>query len=263
MNTVTDTLVWPDWNAKEDLKRLREAVPLTHCITNVVVTNFSANVLLAIGASPAMAIASEESGGFAKIAGGVLINIGTITRIDKESMLIAAAAAQEAGTPWVLDPVAAGASEIRTNTIRELLPFKPSVIRGNASEIIAVSGAAGNVKGPDSTESSGTALPYAVELALKTGSVVAVSGEVDYVTDGKKIIAVPGGHVIMTKTTGTGCALGGVMAAFLAVTGPLRAAAAASLVYAETGKRAAQAVRGSGSFAVKFLDELSLIGKEY
>jgi hydroxyethylthiazole kinase len=258
-----ETLTWPDSSVEEDLKQLRETVPLTHCITNVVVRNFSANVLLAVGASPAMAIAAEEAGVFAKNAGGLLINIGTITKIDKESMLIAAAAAQEAGTPWVLDPVAAGASEIRTDMIRELIKFKPSVIRGNASEIIAVAGAAGNVKGPDSTASSDAALPYARELAVKTGSVVAVSGEVDYVTDGKKIIAVPGGHVIMTKTTGTGCALGGVIAAFLAVAPPLRAAAAASLVYAETGKRAAQAVRGPGSFAVNFLDQLSLIGKEY
>jgi hydroxyethylthiazole kinase len=262
MSAVTKTLTWPNSEAEEALKKLREAVPLTHCITNVVVTNFSANVLLAIGASPAMAIAVEESGVFAKIAGGVLINIGTITKIDKESMLIAAAAAHKAGTPWVLDPVAAGASEIRTNTIHELIKFKPSVIRGNASEIIAVAGAAGNVKGPDSTAGSDEALPYARELASKTGSVVAVSGEIDYVTDGEKVIAVPGGHIIMTKTTGTGCALGGVIAAFLAVTTPLRAAAYASLIYAETGKRAAQAARGPGSFAVDFLDQLFLIGKE-
>ncbi|MDR2400026.1 MAG: hydroxyethylthiazole kinase [Deferribacteraceae bacterium] len=264
MSDIIERVAWPNLTVAEDLKKLRAAVPLTHCITNIVATNFTANILLAIGASPAMVVAAEEAGDFASVAQGLLINVGTITRYDREAMLIAAESAHKAKTPWVLDPVAAGPLAYRTEIVYELIKFKPNVIRGNASEIIAVAGATGNAKGPDSTAGSDEALPYAKELALKTGSVVAVSGETDYITDGEKIAAVPGGHILMTKTTGTGCALGAVIAAFLAVAETdFQAAVNGSVTYAETGLRAAKEARGSGSFAVRFLDHLSLIGKEY
>ncbi|MBM9499173.1 hydroxyethylthiazole kinase [Leptospira sp. 201903071] len=250
--------MWPSPEIVEDLSELRKNAPLTHVITNIVVTNWTANVLLAIGASPAMVIAEEEVADFAAIASGVLINVGTVTAIDANSMKIAAKAANKAGTPWVLDPVAAGVLRFRTELSKELLDQKPTVIRGNASEILALVGTAGRGKGVDSTVRSFEALPFAKELSEKTGAIVAVSGEVDYVTNGNDTIAVPGGHTLMTKVTGVGCSLGALIASFLGVQkDPLRATVSASAVFAIAGSRAAQKSKGTGSFAVAFLDELS------
>lgn len=255
------TQVWPEAQIVSDLAALRKAVPLTHCMTNIVVTGFTANVLLAIGASPAMVIAAEESGEFARIASGLLINVGTITEPDAKAMLLAASAAREAGTPWVLDPVAVGAIGYRTQVATRLLDFKPSVIKGNASEIIALSGAAGGGKGVDSTADSGEALSKAQALARKTGAVVQITGATDYVTDGQTTISIPGGHAMLTKVTGTGCALGALTAAFLGVTPtPIRAAVAASAVFAAAGEAAADVASGPGSFVAAFLDQLFLLG---
>ena len=260
---VTGTRAWPHPEVVEDLYQLRMKAPLTHCITNIVVTNFTANVLLAVGASPAMVITLEEVADFVSIAEALLINVGTITTIDAEVMLKAAATAQKTKTPWVLDPVAAGALKFRTEIVAQLIKFQPDVIRGNASEILAVSGFAGGGKGVDSTASSFAALPAARQLAVMTGAVVALSGEVDYITDGNEVIAVPGGHEIMTKVTGTGCSLGALIAAFLPVTAtPLRAAVAASVLFATAGERAYKQAHGTGSFSMEFLDQLSTIGIE-
>ncbi|MBM9575849.1 hydroxyethylthiazole kinase [Leptospira sp. 201903070] len=250
--------IWPSREIVEDLSELRKKTPLTHVITNIVVTNWTANVLLAIGASPAMVIAEEEVGDFAAIANGVLINVGTVTNADAKVMRIAATAANEAGTPWVLDPVAAGALRFRTEVVKELMNQKPTVIRGNASEILALAGTGESGKGVDSTARSFEALPFAKELSKKTGAIVAVSGEIDYITNGNDTIAVPGGHPIMTKVTGVGCSLGALIASFLGVQkDPLRAAVSASAVFAIAGSKAAQESKGTGSFAVAFLDQLT------
>ncbi|MDA8233217.1 MAG: hydroxyethylthiazole kinase [Clostridia bacterium] len=258
---VTYSRVWPHPEIVEDLAKLRQNAPLTHCITNIVVTNFTANVLLATGASPAMVVTIEEVADFVGIAQALLINVGTITGHDAEVMLKAAATAHETNTPWVLDPVAAGAIEFRTKVVADLIRYRPSVIRGNASEILAVAGSVGGAKGVDSTAASIAALPAARQLAESTGAVVAISGETDYITDGKVVTSVPGGHEILTKVTGTGCTLGALIAAFLPVTeSPLRAATAASAIFAAAGERAAKEAHGTGSFAVAFLDQLSLIG---
>ncbi|MGO9750486.1 MAG: hydroxyethylthiazole kinase [Solirubrobacteraceae bacterium] len=244
----------------QDLQRLRERSPLTHCITNIVVTGFTANALLAIGASPAMVIAAEESADFAAVADALLINVGTVTSSDVEGMTVAARSAQAAGTPWVLDPVAAGALRYRTEIVTRLLKYRPSVIRGNASEILALAGASAGGKGVDSTARSADAIAGAKELALCSGTVVAVSGAVDYVTDGSEVVAVPGGDLMLTKVTGTGCALGAVIAAFLAVCdSPLDGAVSASAVFAAAGERAAAQVRGPGGMAAALLDQLYLI----
>lgn len=241
----------------EDLNNLRKASPLTHCITNVVVTNITANVLLAAGASPAMILAKEEVCDFVKVSNGLLINVGTIKSHDADAMLLAAKTAAETKTPWVLDPVAAGALKYRTDIIFELIKYNPSIIRGNASEILAVAGSIGNAKGVDSTMSSASAIEQAKNLARLTNAVIAISGEVDYITDGENVIEVPGGDKIMTKVTGTGCSLGALMAALLAVSpSPLRAAASASAIFAICGERAIKNSKGPGSFSVAFLDEL-------
>ncbi|MGD0196441.1 MAG: hydroxyethylthiazole kinase [Solirubrobacteraceae bacterium] len=246
----------------EDVRRLTQARPLTHCITNIVVTGFTANVLLAIGASPAMVVAEEEAGDFAAAAAALLVNVGTVTPQDLGGMRAAARGAHAAGTPWVLDPVAVGVLGYRTEVVGELLGHAPTAIRGNASEILALAGESAGGKGVDSTAQSAAALGAARALAKRTGSVVAVSGIVDYVTDGAEVVAVPGGHELMGEVTGTGCALGAVIAAFLAVAPtPLDGAVAASALFAAAGERAGHESRGPGSFAGAFIDQLHLLSK--
>lgn len=253
-----------DWKHPEvlsDLADMRQQAPLVHCITNIVVTGFTANALLALGASPAMIIAEEEAGEFAAMAQALLINVGTLTQEVARAMRSAATSAGKAGKPWVLDPVAVGVLDFRTRFATELLGLHPTIIRGNASEILALSGAAGGGKGVDSTASSNSAIDAAQTLARQTGATVAVSGEIDYITDGQTLIEVAGGDVLMTRVTGTGCSLGATMAAFLgAGIAPLRAATAASAIYARAGEQARAASQGTGSFAVAFLDALTLIG---
>jgi hydroxyethylthiazole kinase len=241
-----------------DLARLRERAPLTHCLTNAVVQNFTANVLLAAGAAPAMVPAAEEAGDFARIADALLVNVGTLTAPEAEAMRIAVAAAREAHTPWVLDPVAVGALRLRTGLAGELVALSPTIVRGNPSEILALAGAAGGGRGVDSTAGVEEAVDAAADLARRTGSVVAVSGVVDHVTDGRTVVEVAGGDVLLTKVTGAGCALGALMAAFAAVSAtPLDAAVEASRLMAQAAERAAAAARGPGSFAVALLDELA------
>lgn len=248
----------PHW--VETLNAVAEDSPLVHCLTNIVVAGFTANVLLAVGASPAMVENAEESADFAAIAGGVLVNLGTLSTEREEAMRAAAAAAQRAGRPWVLDPVAVGALAHRTGFAAELLDHAPTVIRGNASEIASLAGMAGAAgRGVDSSVASDQVIEPAKALAGKSGAVVAVSGAVDYVTDGQRVVDVPGGDILMTRVTGVGCALGAVMAAFAAVVDdPLQATVDASAVFAQAGAIAARGPRpGPGTFAVRFLDTLA------
>jgi hydroxyethylthiazole kinase len=256
------TYAWPDERIVADVAQVRDRAPLVHAVTNFVAAPLSANVLLAAGAVPAMVSALEEVGSFAPVANGVLLNVGTVTTESADVFRHAAKAAQEGGTRWVLDPVAVGAGlALRDQVAADLLAHHPTVIRGNASEILGLAGAAGGAKGPDSTADSADALPLAVDLARRTGAVVAVSGVVDYVTDGSTTYEVPGGHPLMTKVTGVGCSLGGLIAAYVgALDDPLRATASASAVLALAGRRAGETNRGTGSFAVALLDELSTIG---
>ncbi len=249
---------WPDAGIVADLARLRERAPLTHCLTNAVVQNVTANALLAVGAAPAMVPAVEEAGLFAQVADALLVNVGTLTAPDADAMRAAVAAAGEAGTPWVLDPVAVGALPLRTALARELAEWRPAIVRGNASEVLALAGAEGGGRGVDSTASADQAVAAASELALRSGAVVAVSGAIDHITDGRALVTVPGGHVLLTRVTGAGCMLGALMAAFCAVSAtPLDAAVAASAVFAAAAQRAAEHARGPGSFAVALLDELA------
>lgn len=261
--TPTSSVYFLDTEVLDDLAELRRQKPLTQCITNIVVTGFTANVLLATGASPAMVIGVEEASDFARIASALLINVGTITAPELNSMLTAARAAHAAHKPWVLDPVAAGALKFRTGVVGELIAYHPTIIKGNASEIIAVSGHDGGGRGVDSTLGSESAVPHAQALASKTGSIVVVTGETDYAVDAHDIVAIPGGDELMTRVTGTGCALGALMASFAAVSPtPLRAASSACAVFAEAGERAAKLATGPGSFAVHFLDQLALVGTD-
>lgn len=237
------------------LADLRGAPPLVQCITNAVVTNFTANALLALGASPAMCDIPGEAGLFAGITGGVLVNLGTPTAEQRE----AAREAVAAGTPWVLDPVAVGALPVRTALAHELLGARPAVVRGNASEILALAGAGAGGRGVDSTDSPEAALDAARALAIRTGGTVAVSGPVDLIVDADRVARVSGGSVLLTRVTGGGCALGAAMAALLSVTGGFEAATTASAIWAVASERAEAASSGPGSFAVAFLDALAAI----
>ncbi|WP_431807602.1 hydroxyethylthiazole kinase [Microbacterium paraoxydans] len=248
--------------------RLREEVqaspPLTHCLTNAVVTGFTANVLLALGAAPAMVDIVGEAEPFAGAASGLLINLGTPTPEQREASRQAVTGAVAAGTPWVLDPVAIGVLPVRTALALDLAERRPTAIRGNASEILALAGRSSGGRGVDATDDTEAAAEAARDLALRHGAVVAVSGPVDLVTDGLRVIRIANGHELLTKVTGGGCALGAAMAAFLGAartTGvePLTAVAAATLVYTVAAEQAAAVSSGPGSFAVALLDALAAV----
>ena len=239
---------------------LRETAPLVHCLTNTVVQTLTANALLAVGAAPAMVDAPQEAGEFAAVASAVLVNVGTVHERTAEAMRIAARSAGTAGTPWVLDPVAVGALAYRTALAEELVALRPTVVRGNASEVMALAGAGAGGRGVDSTAGADDAAEAATELARRTSGVVAVSGEVDMLTDGERTVRVGGGSVLLTRTTGAGCALGALVAAYLAVTGdPLTGAVAAHAHVALAAERAALTAGGPGTFAAAWLDALDAV----
>lgn len=245
------------------LQQLRHTSPLVHCMTNDVVQSFTANVLLALGASPAMVIEPEEAAQFAPIASAVLINIGTLTSESRHAMLAAIHAANESYTPWVLDPVAVGGLEFRTQFAHEVLALKPAAIRGNASEILALAGEQGGGRGVDSTDEALSALPAALKLAQSTGAIVAVTGEEDYVTDGENAWSVSGGGVLMTRVVGTGCALSAVVAACCSLPGSrLNNVASACQFMKFAGGQAIAASRGPGSFIPAFMDALYALNAE-
>ncbi|SDM82429.1 hydroxyethylthiazole kinase [Geodermatophilus siccatus] len=250
-----------------DLRAARAAVrartPLVHCLTNTVVQTITANALLAAGAAPAMVDAPEEAGDFAAVASAVLVNMGTVHARTAEAMRLAARSAGAAGTPWVLDPVAVGGLVYRTELAAELVGLRPTVVRGNASEVMALAGAGGGGRGVDSTDSTDDAAKAATALAACTGGVVAVSGEVDLVTDGHRTVRVGGGSALLTRTTGAGCALGALVAAYVAATGDaLTGTVAAHAHVAVAAERAAQVAHGPGTFAPAWLDALDAVDGE-
>ncbi|MDR0353168.1 MAG: hydroxyethylthiazole kinase [Opitutaceae bacterium] len=245
------------------LECLRARCPLTHCMTNGVVKEFTANVLLAVGASPAMIEHAEEAREFATMADALLVNLGTLDDAQMEAMRGAIPAYRRAGKPWVLDPVAVGALGVRTRFAREIAGCQPALIRGNASEIIGLCGRASRGRGTDSGDGAEEALDAARELAARTGAVVLATGAVDYATDGARVRSCANGHVWMTRVTGAGCAQGALAAAFAAVCGErLVAALAAAVVMAVAGESAAARTAGPGGFRVALVDELSRIDGE-
>jgi hydroxyethylthiazole kinase len=246
--------------AAEALAAMRATAPLVQCLTNIVVAQWTANVLLAVGAAPAMVDNPREAGELAGVAGGVLVNLGTPYAETVEAMQLASAAANAAGRPWVLDPVGAGAMAWRTDVARTLLArTPPAIVRGNASEILALAGGSGG-RGVDSAHTPQAAAGAARELAAEHGTVVAVSGAVDHLTDGTRLITVANGDVLLTKVTGVGCALGAMMAAFAAVCEDrLLAAVAATATLTVAAEQAAWTAPGPGSFAVGLLDRLASI----
>ena len=242
----------------EALETARAQGPLVQCLTNIVVANWTANVLLALGAAPAMVDNPHEARQFAQVAGAVLVNLGTPYDDTVDAMTLAAQGAAAAGTPWVLDPVAAGGPTWRTEHARRLLAASPTIVRGNASEIQGLAGGAGG-RGVDSADTPDQVADTAGGLARRLGRTVAVSGANDLITDGEIVVRVHNGHEWMTRVTGVGCSLGALMAAFAAVASPLVAATTATAVLCVAAEDAAEAARGPGTFASALLDELWLI----
>lgn len=238
------------------LAAMRASPPLVHCITNYVAMNIAANVLLAAGASPAMLHAPEESADFAAIAGALTINFGTLSPPWVAGMHAAIDGATGAGKPWVFDPVAHYASPWRGGIARDLLARNPTILRGNASEIMALAGLDTASRGPDAADGVEAAEDAARSLATAQGCIVAVTGAVDFVTDGTRALRVHGGDPMMTRVTAMGCALTALTGAYAAATpDPFDATVAALAHFAAAGNAAAGAA-GPATFALRFVDAL-------
>ncbi|KAK9904093.1 hypothetical protein WJX75_004445 [Coccomyxa subellipsoidea] len=252
---LTGESAWALW------QKVRSEAPLIQCITNFVSMDFMANTLLAAGASPAMAHCRDEVQDFQKIASALLVNVGTLSPEWTDGMRLAAEAAIALGKPWVLDPVGAGATPFRTQTIVSLVNLRPTVIRGNASEIMAVAGAAGKTKGVDSTAEPSHALEYAKQLAKDLGCIVAISGATDLVTDGERVAKVSNGVPLLTKITAAGCSVTALITAFVccAPSDPLLATAHALAVFGVAAE--VENVRGPASLRVELLDNLYSMDK--
>lgn len=243
---------------------LRERTPLVQCLTNSVVMQFTANVLLAAGASPAMVDTPAESFDFAGIASGVLINAGTPSAEQYAGMAQAIDGARAAGTPWVLDPVATGGPVERTRFARGAVDKLPTAIRGNASEIVALAGRGRGGRGVDATDPVEAALDAARQLAARTGGVVAVSGAEDLIVSEGRVTWLRSGTPLLQLVIGTGCSLGALTAGYLGACAdaPLSdhdAVLAAHAHIGVAGQLAADRATGPGSFAVAFLDALHTV----
>ncbi len=246
-----------DVNALAHLVSTRR--PLVHHITNDVVMNFTANITLALGASPVMASCALESPEMAGHAGALLLNIGTLTPALVESMIAAGEEAAKLSIPVIFDPVGVGATNLRTRAGLEIMQkLRVAAVRGNAGEVLSLAGAQGAVRGVDSLESGAGRQAFFMEYARRTGSVIAVTGQTDFVTDGRKWISCGNGHPLMARVTGTGCGATTAVACFAAAGIPVFEAAAAGLaLYALAGQSAGDRAAGPGSFVPLFIDALA------
>lgn len=246
----------------ESLRRLREAKPLIHQITNYVVMNETANATLALGALPVMAHAREEVGEMAAIAGALVLNIGTLSPHWVEAMILAGRVANQRGTPVVLDPVGAGATTYRTETAKRILDeVRVTVLRGNAGEIATLVGIEAEVRGVESIDAGVDAAELARRAGKTLGLVASVTGPVDHVSDGERVVAVANGHPLLATITGTGCMSSAITGCFLAVRAdePLDAAAEALVAFGVAGEDAAVDAKGPGSFHVNLYDGLAAL----
>jgi hydroxyethylthiazole kinase len=243
-----------------DLRTIRERKPLVHQITNYVVMNETANATLALGALPVMAHAPQEVAEMTSAAGALVLNIGTLSQPWIHGMLLAGAAANRAGVPIVLDPVGAGATQYRTATALRLLDdLDIAVVRGNAAEIATLAGQEAQIRGVESVGvGAGPELADAAARAL--GSVAAVTGPVDHISDGRARYAVANGHELLGTVTGTGCMATAMTGCFLAVQpDPLSAAAEALVAFGVAAEDAAADAKGPGSFHVALYDALAAL----
>ncbi len=249
----------------QTLGELRERKPLVHHITNYVVMNETANATLALGALPVMAHAREEVEEMVALAGALVLNIGTLSPHWVDAMLLAGKAANEHGIPVVLDPVGAGATRFRTETARRLLDeVKVAVLRGNQGEVATLVGVEAEVRGVEPIGAGAEPAELARAAARNLGLVAAVTGPVDHVSDGQRVLAVANGHELLATVTGTGCMSSAITGCFLAVARdrPLEAAAEALAAFGIAGEDAARDAKGPGSFHVGLYDALAALEPE-
>ena len=250
--------------ASENLKTLRTKKPLIHNITNFVVMNYTANALLACGASPVMAHAPEEVEEMVSFAGALVLNIGTLTLPWVDSMLIAGKKANELNIPIVLDPVGSGATKLRTESAKRLInELSVTVIRGNASEVLSLAQEGSRTKGVDSIHSVEEAADAALMLAKELNTTLAITGPIDLITDGKRVYKVLNGHELMGFVTGTGCTATALIGAFLSVDNdPVSATATALAYFGLAGEKGATHCKGPGTFQTALIDALFTINEE-
>jgi len=246
-------------SAATTLRAMRDRKPLVHQITNYVVMNETANATLAIGALPVMAHAAEEVEEMARLASSLVINIGTLSEHWVEAMLLAGGAATAREIPVVLDPVGAGATTYRTDTARRILDLVGvTVLRGNAGEVATLVGADAEVRGVESMSTGMEPAELAREAARRLGLVASVTGAVDHVSDGERILAVANGDPLLAAVTGTGCMSSALTGCFLAAKPeqPLEAAAEALAAFGVAAEDAAAGADGPGTFHARLYDAL-------
>jgi len=244
------------------LREIRERKPLVHQITNYVVMNETANATLALGALPVMAHAREEVEEMVGLAGALVLNIGTLSPHWVEAMIMAARAANATRTPVVLDPVGAGATSYRTDTAKRILSdVDVTVLRGNQGEVATLVGVAAEVRGVESMSAADGAADVARTAARTLGLIASVTGVVDHVSDGERVLAVANGDELLGSVTGTGCMSSAITGCFLAAkpAEPLEAAAEALGAFGVAGEDAAQGAKGPGSFHVNLYDALAAL----
>ena len=263
----------------ENVENLRKQSPLVHCITNTVTVNDCANSVLAIGASPIMANEPDEAEEMVTIVNSLLINIGTLNKAQIEAMKIASNTANKLEKSYVLDPVGIGVSNIRNQTALHLIESKPTIIRGNLSEIKTLANLIGildectQAKGVDVADSDiinkQTLESNAIivkNIAKKLDTTIAVSGPIDIISDGNDVYAIENGHKMMSQITGSGCMLGCILAAYNAITDSFSAAVTGCVVLAIAGEIAAQTAKvnnkGTGTFRSELIDELSKMDQQ-
>ena len=246
------------------VEQTKATTPLAGSITNAVTMNLVANAQIAVGGSAAMVYLEDEAVGLSEVAGAFYVNAGTLLPPHELSIPAVAQRVQQLGKSLVLDPVGIGLGSLRTRVLLALKSCKPAIVRGNASEVIALANLwglegierAGGPRGVDAVDEVDDALAAALAIARFTKGAVAISGETDVVTDGAHVARSHGGSAMMTNITGAGCSQGGVIAIYAAVADPFAAALAGVQVYNLAGSRATAATDAPASFQVAFLDEL-------
>jgi len=247
------------------LRQLRERKPLVHQITNYVVMNETANATLALGALPVMAHAREEVEEMVGLAGALVLNIGTLSPHWVEAMIAAGKAANAAGIPIVLDPVGAGATRYRTDTTKRVLAeVDVTVLRGNQGEVATLVGVDAEVRGVESIAAGDDAAELARLAGRNLGLVASVTGAVDHVSNGERILAVANGHELLATVTGTGCMSSAITGCFLAAKReePVEAAAEALAAFGVAAEDAARDAEGPGTFHVNLYDALAALDPE-
>ncbi|WP_319585004.1 hydroxyethylthiazole kinase [uncultured Pseudodesulfovibrio sp.] len=259
--SAPETLIQAVW---QDIQAVREKAPLIVNITNYVVTNNTANSLLALGASPAMSHVAEDLPGMVNLAGALVVNIGTLAEDYVVGMHTAMAQANDLNTPVVLDPVAAGVNALRTDISIEFLEkYRPAILRGNASEIMAVAGEDGKTKGVDTCMGVDEAKGAAKVLNERYGCVVLVSGETDLVVGKDREMRLAGGSAMMPRVTGLGCTCTALAGAFAAVQPDFfQAAVDTAAVMNMAGEWAAERSPGPGSLQMHLHDALYLLDED-